>query len=327
MKRREFMAVLGSAVLLGARAAKAATSSRIFRLATVSPGLAIADKSPLGASLLNALAQHGYTVGQNLVYEALGAEGKSDELPKILQRMKDAKIDVVVCPGFPTALAAKASGIPTVIPYGEGDPVATGLVTSLAHPGGNLTGIADVAATVMAKRLSLLKAMVPGLQRVAILWNKDDPAMSLRYEAAKQAADASGITVQPQGLSTAEDFTPAFDTLTDDPPDAILTISDSLTTLNRDRILDYALARRIPAIYEYDFLVKEGGLMSYGADLEESFKRTAALVDQIFKGALPADLPFETPTHYPFAINLTTAASMGFQVPPAVLTLADLVIK
>jgi len=229
--------------------------------------------------------------------------------------------------GFPVALAAKATGIPTVVAFGAGDPVATGLVDGLARPGGNITGISDVATTLSTKRLSLLKQLSPNMRRVAMLWNKDDLGMSMRYEASASTAQSIGVVVQPLGVRAPDDFDEAFAAMKREPPDAILMVSDSLTTLNRKRVFDFAAERKLPAIYEYDFLVRDGGLMSYGADLKESFERAGDLVARIFKGARPADLPFEQPTRYPFVINLKTAKAMGLEIPPMLVALADEVIE
>ena len=237
--------------------------------------------------------------------------GQVSKLPELVRGMKVDKIDVIVAVGYPPALACKVENIPTVVAYGAGDPVATRLVDGLARPGGNITGISDIAATLSTKRLSLLKQLLPKMRRVAMLWNKDDLGMSLRYEASAKAAQAIGVTVQPLGVREPDDFDEVFEAMNREPPDAILMVSDSLTTLNRKRVFDYAAERRLPAIYEYDFLVRDGGLMSYGPDLKESFERAADLVDRIFKGARPAELPFEQPTRYPFVINLKTAEGHG----------------
>jgi putative tryptophan/tyrosine transport system substrate-binding protein len=160
-----------------------------------------------------------------------------------------------------------------------------------------------VATTLSTKRLSLLQQLNPKLRRVAMLWNKDDLGMSLRYEASAKVAQSIGITVQPLGVREPDDFNEAFAAMNREPPDAILMVWDSLTTLNRKRVFDFAAERKLPAIYEYDFLVRDGGLMSYGPDLKESFERAGDLAARIFKGARPADLPFEQPTRYPIVIN------------------------
>jgi len=234
---------------------------------------------------------------------------------------------VVVTIGYPSATAAKASGVATVIASGSGDPVVNGLVQSLARPGGNVTGIADDVAALSTKRLGLLKAVSPHLRRVAMLWNKDDRGMTQRYDASAKAAQELGVIVQPLGVRQPNDFDEAFATMNREPPDAILMVTDSLTLLNRERVFDYALEHRLPAIYEQDFMARDGGLMSYGADARESFDRAAALAARIFQGAKPADLPFEIPTRYLFVINMKTAKAMNFSVPNNVLSLADEVIE
>jgi ABC-type uncharacterized transport system substrate-binding protein len=327
MRRREFFTLLGSAAAAWSRDGVAQTSTKIFRLGTLAPGLPISANSPQGAILLAALAERGYTLGQNLAFDARGAGGEKSKLPQLLQDFKASGVDAIVVIGYPTALAAKAAGIPTVIAFGGGDPLATGLVESLARPGANVTGISDVATTLSTKRLSLLKALLPKLRRVAMLWNRDDLGMSLRYEASAKAAVSLGATVQPLGVREPDDFNGVFEAMDRDPPDAILMVSDSLTTLNRKRVFEYATAKRLPAIYEYDSLVRDGGLMSYGPDLTESFQRAAAMIDRIFKGAKPAELPFEQPTHYMFVINLNAAKAIGLDIPPSLLALADEVIE
>ena len=326
MRRREFITVIGGAATwpLAARGQQAA---RIFRLGTLTPSLPISATSPLGAVLLGELAQRGYTLGQNLAFDARAAGGEKSRLPQLLLDFQASGVDAIVAIGYPTAVAAKTAGIPTVVAYGAGDPVATGLVVSLARPGGSITGISDDATTLSTKRLSLLKGLSPKIQRVAMLWNRDDLGMSLRYEASAQAAQSLGVAVQPLGVREPDDFIGVFEAMDRDPRDAILMVSDSLTTLNRKRVFDYAATHRLPAIYEYDLLVRDGGLMSYGPDLKESMQRAAAIVDRIFKGAKPSELPFERPTRYLFVVNLKTAKAIGLEFPPALIALADEVIE
>jgi putative ABC transport system substrate-binding protein len=327
MRRREFITLLSGAAIAGPQAAFAQPSSKVYRLGTLSPGAPFDDKSPNGAILVRVLAERGYTLGQNLTFDARGAVGQIGKLPALLQELKANKVDAIVAIGYPTALAAKSTDIPTVVAFGAGDPVATGLVDGLARPGGNITGISDVATTLSTKRLSLLQQLNPKLRRVAMLWNKDDLGMSLRYEASAKVAQSIGIIVQPLGVREPDDFNEAFAAMNREPPDAILMVSDSLTTLNRKRVFDFAAERKLPAIYEYDFLVRDGGLMSYGPDLKESFERAGDLAARIFKGARPADLPFEQPTRYPFVINLKTAKAAGLDMPPMLVALADEVIE
>jgi putative ABC transport system substrate-binding protein len=327
MKRREFLALLGGATLVGPRATLAQTPGRIYHLGTLTPSLPVTETSPSGKVLVKALAEHGYILGQNLTFDARGAVGDIAKLPSLLGELKARDVDAIIVTGYPAALAAKSAGVPTVGANGLGDPVETRLIDSLAHPGGNITGISDVATTLTTKRLSLLKELSPKLQKVAMLWNKDDLGMSLRYEASAKVAQAIGITVQALGVREPDDFNEAFSVMSSDLPDAILMVADALTSLNRKRVFEFAAAKKLPAIYEYDVLVRDGGLMSYGPDLTESFERAAALVDRIFRGAKPADLPFEQPTRYRFVLNLKTAKSIGLEIPPMLLALADEVIE
>jgi putative tryptophan/tyrosine transport system substrate-binding protein len=262
MRRREFITLLGSMTIAAPQTAGAQAPVKVHRLAMISPQGLVPENNPNAKFLLNALAELGYTLGQNLVFDS--AAGGSAQAPteKLLAQAKADKVDVIVAWGYPVVLAAKAIGIPTVVGFGIGDPVATGLVENLARPAGNITGISDVARTLSTKRLGLLKDSLPGLRRVAMLWNKDDLGMSLRYEASAKAAQAIGVEVQAVGVREPDDFNEAFAIMNRDPPDAILMVSDSLTMLNRKRVFDYAASHRLPSIYEYDQLVREGGLMS-----------------------------------------------------------------
>jgi putative ABC transport system substrate-binding protein len=326
MKRRDFIALLSGMAIVAPRQTLAQTA-KVFRLGTLLPGPPISPTVGRGAILIGELGKRGYKLGQNLIYEARGARGNVAMVPQLMLELVAAKVDVVITISYPAAVAAKASGIPTVIASGSGDPVATGLVKSLPQPGGNVTGIADDAAMLSTKRLSLLKALLPDLRRVAMLWNKQDLGMSQRYEASAKAARAIGVVVQPLGVREPDDFNDAFAAMTRDKPDAILMVSDSLTLLNRKRVIEFAAQHRLPAIYEADSIVRDGGLMSYGADERESFSRAAALVDRIFKGAKPADLPVEQPTRYLFVLNLKTASAMNLTVPNNLAALADQVIE
>src|SRR5580704_8204886 len=327
MKRRDVLKIIAGAVTIVTYRASAQTTVRTYRIGTLTVGPPIPPTAGTGKMLVDGLAKRGFNLGQNLAYEARGAAGKVGQTPNLMEELKAANVDVVVTIGYPSAAAAKASGVATVIATGSGDPVVTGLVESLAHPGGNVTGISDDAAALSTKRLGLLKAAAPKLRKVAMLWNKDDLGMSQRYDASAQAARDIDVTVLPLGVREPDDFNEAFAAMDRTPPDAILMVTDSLTLLNRNRVFDYASAHRLPAIYEQDFIARDGGLMSYGADARESFERAAALAARIFQGAKPADLPFEIPTRYLFVINLKTAKVMNFTVPNNVLALADEVIE
>ena len=327
MRRRDFVQFLSGAIIAVPCGAAAQAAPKTYQLATLNPRAPITAESPFGSILVRELAQRGYRLGQNLVFDARGADGKIALLPQLAWELAASKVDAVVASNYPTAVALKPTGVPTVIVAGVGDPVATGLIDGLARPGGNITGISDVVTTLTTKRLGLLKGAVPNLRKVAMLWNKNDLAMTLRYEASAQAAVTLGVTVQPLGVGEPNDFDEAFAVMNREPPDAILMVSDTLAVLNRRRVFEYAAARRMPAIYENDSYVRDGGLMSYGADLNECYVRAASLVDRIFKGAKPADLPFELPTRYLFVINLKTAKSIGLELPATLLALADEVIE
>jgi putative tryptophan/tyrosine transport system substrate-binding protein len=326
MRRRDVVKLFAAAAIAAPYGA-AAQTARTYRLAMLTAGPAFPIGSPNVKILIGALAEHGYTVGQNLEFQSYGADGQQARLAQLARDLAASKVDAVIVAGWPTAAAMKATGIPTVVAVGAGDPVASGLVASFARPGGNVTGISDNATTLSTKRLGLLKQAVPGMRKVAMLWNKDDLGMTLRYQSSAGAAQSLGIAVEALGVAEPNDFGDVFNVMDRDPPDAILMVADALTNLNRKRVFDYAAAHRLPAIYELDFFVREGGLMSYGADFKESFERAASLVDRIFKGTKPADLPFEEPTRYLFVINLKTAKAIGLELPPNLLALADEVIE
>lgn len=326
MKRRAFLQLSGSAfAALPLRAF--AQSGKTYRIGTLTVTAPIPPTAGTGKMLVDGLAKRGYILGINLAYETRGAAGKISQIPNLMQELKAANVDVVVTVGYPAAAAAKASGLSTVIATGSGDPVVTRLIESFARPGGNVTGVADDSAALSTKRLGLLKAASPQLRRVAMLWNKDDRGMTQRYDASAKAAQELGVAVQALGVREPDDFNDAFAAMNKDMPDAILMVTDSLTLLNRKRVFDYALEHRLPAIYEQDFMARDGGLMSYGAAATESFERAAALAARIFQGAKPAELPVEIPTRYLFVINLKTAKAMNFEMPNNVVSLADEVIE
>jgi len=323
--RRHVLAGLALAAGPGGTAAQ--TTSKVYRVGLLTPTAPLAETIPLEVPLVRGLAQHGYRLDRNLVLERRGAEGHLDRLPQLVAELVASNVDVIVAMGYPAALAIKqGTTLPAVI-SAAGDPVGTGLVDSLARPGGNLTGISDVAVQLSPKRMEFLKEFAPGLRRVAVLWNAADLGMTLRYHASQAAAQTLGVEVKPLGVREPDDFEEAFAAMARERPDGILMVSDSLTTLNRQRVYDFAAAHRLPAIYEFDFLVRDGGLMAYGPDQDESFERVAALVDRILKGARPVNLPFEQPTRFRLAINLKTATALGLTVPDWLLARADEVIE
>jgi putative ABC transport system substrate-binding protein len=325
MRRRDFMMLLGGTAVAWPRLVVA--QNPVHHIGLLSSGMPLPENNPLVITLTRRLKEHGYELGRNLVLERRGAEGQVDRLPRLLEELVASKIDVLITLGYPPAVAAQRGTTIPVVVFGAGDPVGTGLVASLARPGGNLTGISDVSAEVTPKRMELLKQIAPRLRKVAMLWNAGDLGMTLRYRASETGAQALGITVQALGVREPNDFEQAFTAMKSDMPDGILMVSDALTLLNRKQVFEFAAAHRLPAIYEDDRYVRDGGLMSYGPDQSESFARVAALVDRILKGAKPAELPFEQPTRFRFVLNLKTAKSLGLEVPPTLLALADEVVE
>jgi ABC-type uncharacterized transport system substrate-binding protein len=303
-----------------------AQKSKLYRVGLVSvgaPGMGI-----LAPRMVSNFAQRGYVEGRDIAFERCAAEGRVDRLPSFIDDLVAQHVDVIITQGYPAAFAAKQRGgdIPIVV-TNSGDPVATGLAASLAHPGGNVTGVSDVASELSAKRLALLKEAVPGIKGVAVLWNADDLGMSLRYQAAELEAKKLSMAIVPLGVRDPDDFGVAFSEMTKTPPDGILMVTDILTMLNRKRVIQYADDHRIPAIYEYASLAHDGGLMSYGPDVDAIFDRAAGLADRILKGTKAADLPLELPTRFQFVINLKTAKAIDLTIPDAILLRADDVIE
>jgi len=327
MRRREVLQIIACAIAIASDTTAAQTAAKTYRIGTLTVGPPIPPTEGTGKMLVEGLAKRGYKLGENLAYEARGAAGKTSQMANLMQELKAANVDVVVTVGYPSVAAAKASGIPTVIASGSGDPVVTGLVESFAHPGGNVTGIADDAAALSTKRLGLLKAVSPQLRRVAMLWNRDDRGMTQRYDASAKAAQELGVTVQPLGVREPDDFNEAFAAMNREMPDAILMVTDSLTLLNRKRVFEFALEHKVPAIYEQDFMTRDGGLMSYGVSLSDLFRMGALYTDKILRGTKPGDLPIAQPVTFEFVINLKTAKAIGLEIPTSVIARADEVIE
>lgn len=325
-----YLSVLCLLLLLSGVSSAGASAQRAGKLYHVELLVPVASP-PMKAmreALVRLLAPRGYTLGNNLSVEIRAADGDSKRLPALAKELAKSGADAIVTSGYPAARAAKddAPTVPTVA-INAGDPVATGLAVSLGHPGGSLTGISDLSDVLSAKRLELLKEAVPTLKRVAMLWNADDLGMTMRYQAAAAAAAKLGIAVQPLGVREPDDFAAAFSKMGTEKPDGILMVTDVLTVLNRKKVMEFAASHRIPAIYEFDFLARDGGLMAYGADGGEVTARAADLLARILGGAKPADLPFEEPTRFRFVVNQKTAEALGLKLPPSLLARADDVIE
>ena len=310
--------------------AAGAQTSRVYRIGFLATG----DFGPSSPStvfaqgILGVLGRQGFVAGSNLMVEQRAAEAHKDRLPTLATELVNSKVDVIATNAYPSAAAAKkvTTTVPIVI-SGGGDPVRTNLIMSLSHPGGNITGVSDVAVVLAPKRLAYLKEAVPHMKRVAMLWNADDPGMTLRYQAAAVVAQQLGITVQPLGVREPDDFDVAFKTMVAEPPDGILMVADALTFLNRRRVYEFARAHRLPAIYEVEQFVGDGGLMSYGPDPKEITERAGYLIGRIFKGTMPADLPLEQPTRFRLVVNLKAAAAIGLTLPSSLLAEADQVVE
>jgi len=284
------------------------------------------DAVPL--PLRQALRALGYVEQQNVVYLGRWAEAMQERLPALAAELVDLKVDVIVTVGGPSTAAAKhaTSSIPIVLAV-VGDADGLGLIESLAHPGGNVTGVTDQSVELSAKRMEILKETVPKASRIAVLWNADDRGMTMRFREVEKAAQRLHVSVQPLGVREPDDFDTAFSAMTQNRPDALFLVTDALTLLNRKRVIDFARAHRIPAMYEFNLLVRDGGLMSYGANQDDNYRRAASYVDRIFRGAVPGDLPVERPGRYYLTINLKTARALGLTIPQSLLVRADEVIE
>ncbi|HEY3180587.1 MAG TPA: ABC transporter substrate-binding protein [Casimicrobiaceae bacterium] len=326
MDRRTFVSSIAGGLLAQSLAAEG-QPAKIWRIGYLSPGARPADGAP-PAVLRQALQELRYVDGQNVAYVGRWAEARSERLPSLATELVELKVDVIMAFGGKTALAAKGatSTIPVVL-IGGGDLVDIGLVASLARPGGNVTGLSDQATELSAKRLELLQEAIPTTKRIAVLWNANDPAMTSRYREIVKAAGALRVTIQPLGVREPEDFDDAFSSMTRERPDALLLVTDSLTNLNRKRVLEFAGAHSLPAMYEYGSLVREGGLMSYGPDFDDLLRRAAVYIDKILRGAKPSDLPVEQPTKYYLLVNLRTAKSLGLTIPQSLLLRADELVQ
>jgi putative ABC transport system substrate-binding protein len=328
MKMHRLLPIIVAALLLAPTSQ--AQPGKVYRVGFLSPGGFATGTFPgrLTEEIARQLAQSGFTTGTNLELVKRGAEGHFERLPGLVAELVAAKVDVIVTFSYPVAAAVRegTSTIPTVI-FGSGDPVKTHLVASLNRPGGNVTGISDVAAELAPKRLELLKEAAPKLQRVAMLWNAKDLGMTTRYEASAAAAKELGVTVQSFGVREPNDFGDAFGAMERDKPDGLLMVADALTFLNRKRVFDFAAEHRLPAIYETSAFARDGGLMSYGPDENETAERGANLVLRILKGEKPNDLPLEQPTRFRLVINLKTAKGLGLTISQSVLLRADEMIE
>jgi putative ABC transport system substrate-binding protein len=323
MRRRDFIAFFGGGLAAWPLVARAQQSGKIWRI-----GFIAHRYEKFYDPLFQGLRELGYTEGQNLIVERRYAEGHVERFQEFAAEMVRLKVDVIIVVTTPAAFAARneTTTIPIVHPAAI-DPVGTGLIASLAHPGGNITGLAVLNAETSAKRLELLREVVPGLSRGAVLWNAANPANGLAWKETEGAGRALGVALQSQEVRAPKDFEGAFAAIAQQHPDILLVLQDALTLEYRKEIIGFALREHIPGMYVGKEWVEEGGLMSYGDRLPERYRRAADLVDRILKGAKPADLPVEQPTTFELVVNLKTAKAIGLTLPPAFLARADQVIE
>ena len=324
MRRRKFITLLGGAAAwpLAARA-----QPKITRVGFMGNSTVALEANLVGA-FRDGLHELGYEEGRNIIIEYRWADGKYERFPALVAELIAAKVDVIVTAGTPAALAVKkaTTTVPLVM-VAVGDPVGTGLVPSLARPGGNLTGLSSIAPDLEGKRLDILREVVPTLSHVAILFNSLNPFHVASMRQAHAAAQAMGIKLQQHDIRKSEDLDGAFAAIRNERPDALLILADRVFLHNRQRMMDFTEEQRLPNINAYTELVEAGGLMSYGPSYEDMHKRAAIYVDKIIKGAKPADLPIEQPSKFTFNINLKVAKALGLSVPSSLVTLADKVIE
>jgi putative ABC transport system substrate-binding protein len=326
MKRREFLGILSGAAAwpLAARAQQPGTAPRVGFLGNSTAAL----EANLVGSFRNGLHELGYEEGRNILIEYRWAEGKYERFPALVAELLAARVDVIVTAGTPASLAVKkaTTTVPLVM-MAVGDPVGTGLVPSLARPGGNLTGLSAIAPDLEGKRLGLLREVAPKLSHVAMFMNSLNALYAVSVQQARAAAQALGIKLQALDVRRSEDLDGAFGSIVKDQPDALLVLADRVFLHNRKRMMDFAIQRRLPNVCAYRELVEAGGLMSYGPSYEDMHRRAAIYVDKILKGAKPADLPIEQPTKFTLILNLRSARDLGLTMTPTLLGLADEVIE
>jgi putative ABC transport system substrate-binding protein len=309
--------------------AEAQQQARIAKVGVLSGGSRSASGPGSRLELIRqGLREVGYVEGKNITIVYRSAEEKFERLPSLVDELIGLKVDVLVMSSTPAALAAKksTSTIPIVF-IGVSDPVAAGLVDSLARPGGNVTGFTAMSSELAGKRLELLKETVPKLSRVAVLWDPRDPNAAGSWKESQLPARELGMQLFSMEVSSSDKYESAFKEAIKAGSAALAVAGSALAVSNRKQIADLAARNRLPAIYHRGDFVESGGLMSYGADQIEPYRRVAVYVDKILKGAKPTDLPVEQPTKFELVINLKTAKALGLTIPPIVLTRATRVVK
>jgi putative tryptophan/tyrosine transport system substrate-binding protein len=325
MDRRAFLTVVGASILAAPLATEAQQAGKVYRIGFLSNA---SSQSTLWFTLRAGLSDLGYLEGKNLVVEYRWAEGKVDRLPDLAAELVGLKVETIVAGGTAATQAAmRATRTIPIVMVGTGDPLRTGLVASLARPGGNVTGLTQLGAEVAGKRLQILRDAVPNVSRVAFLRTMANPSHMPYFNDLQAAARELRLTLQSVDVQEPHEFEKAFAGMMRERPDALIVTGDATHRLRLAWIVDFAAKWRLPTIYQLKEYVEAGGLMSYGASLTDQSRRAAVYVDKILKGAKPADLPVEQPTRFELVINMKTAKALGLTIPPSVLGRADQVIE
>jgi putative tryptophan/tyrosine transport system substrate-binding protein len=328
--RRTFLAGTGAVLLSAPLAAEGQQAGKVFRIGILA-NVPITDPqgAPLWGAFIQGLRELGYVEGKNIIIEHRSSDGKYERLPALAAELVRLKVDVIVVPATQNALAAKGATrtIPIII-ASAADPVADGLVASLARPGGNITGLTGaVGPEIGGKRLELLKETVPKISRVAVLSNPANPSSAPYLAETKAAAQSLRVQLQMLEARDPDGIEKAFAGMTKERPEAMLVLIDSMFILQRARIVSLAAKQRLPTMFSWREDVVAGGLMSYSASGVDNFRRAATYVDKILKGARPGDLPIERPSKFELVINLKTAKVLGLTIPESLLQRANEVIQ
>jgi len=321
-----FLALVVTFTLCGAAVAQAQHQAKIPKIGWIAVRPSSAAFSI--ESFQREFSKLGYVDGKKIVFEYRYAEGNLDRLPALAEELVRLKVDVLIAPNTPAALAAKnATKIIPIVFIDVTDPIAAGLIDSLARPGGNITGFTTIGSVLVGKRLELLKETVPKLSRVAVLWNPQDPSSAQNWKESQMPARELGLQLHSMEVSSDDKLEGAFKEAIKARSEALAPMGGQLGSATENDTAKLANKYRLPAIYSRQPVVENGGLMSYGPDQAEPFRRAAVFVDKILKGTKPADIPVEQPTKFELAINLKTAKALGLTIPAVVLMRAEKVIK
>jgi putative ABC transport system substrate-binding protein len=322
MNRRDFVTLLSGTAAAWPLAARAQLGIRTPRIGV------IGDDAPIWDNFRQGLHDLGYIEGRNIAIEYRSAQGNFDRLRQAAQELTSLPVNILVVYGSPATRAARqaTSTIPIVM-IGVGDPVRARFVTNLARPDGNVTGTAAQGPELIGKRIEILKKCVPGLARVAFLWNPDNDSNLAYLEELIIAVPALGLQLISVPIRTSQDFEGAFAAMMQRQPNALVANADALILEHIGQIIDFVAKHHLPAMYQAKENVEAGGLMAYGPPLTDLFRRSAWYVHRILQGAKPADLPIEQPTKFELSINLKTARALGIEVPPTLLALVDEVVE